>query len=606
MSFLAPLWLLLAGAAAVPLLIHLLRRRTGARVEFPAARYLARAEQEHSRRLRLRNLLLMVLRVAAVLLLAFAAARPVGRLGGTGHAPTAMAIVLDNSMSTSAIVGGIPVFAELRDAARSLASRAATADRLWLLTADGRVQGGSPRTVLAAIDATEPLAGAGNPAAAAIRAAALASGAGLAERRVAVITDAQATAWGEAVELGDVDVIAYRPRQAAPANRAVVSAAAQPVRWMPRGSVVAGIATRDSAAYRVTLGERTLARGAAAPPPGGGSAEVVVRANPPERGWLAGAVELAPDEMRGDDVRHFAAWIGAPPAVALDPGAGPFVRSAIESMEAGGLVTRGAGVGVVPADALRGLPSVIIAPSNPVRIGAANRALDRAGVPWRFGAVVPTPGIIRGDRLDGVDVSERFRLVPQGGAPTDTLARVGNDPWAVAGEGYVLIASPLDPRATSLPARAAFVPWLADMVTQRLARDAGVVLAAAPGDSVTRPSWAESLEMPDGSRRVVAGATIAAPARPGVHFLSRAGRRAGALVVNTEPAESELGRLAPDEIRDRLRGRSTSVADGPGAWDAMAFAGATRQPLLAPALLAVALLLLGEALVATYGMRRAA
>ncbi len=41
MSFLAPLYLLLAAAIAVPLLIHLMRRRIGARVDFPAARYLA-------------------------------------------------------------------------------------------------------------------------------------------------------------------------------------------------------------------------------------------------------------------------------------------------------------------------------------------------------------------------------------------------------------------------------------------------------------------------------------------------------------------------------------------------------------------------------------
>ena len=49
MSFLAPLWLLAGAAAAVPLLLHLLRRRIGARIEFPAVRYLLRAEREHSR-----------------------------------------------------------------------------------------------------------------------------------------------------------------------------------------------------------------------------------------------------------------------------------------------------------------------------------------------------------------------------------------------------------------------------------------------------------------------------------------------------------------------------------------------------------------------------
>lgn len=77
MSLLAPLYLLLGAAAVVPLLIHLLRRRIGTRLDFPAARYLARAEQEHSRSLRLRNILLMILRVAIVLFVAVAAARPV-------------------------------------------------------------------------------------------------------------------------------------------------------------------------------------------------------------------------------------------------------------------------------------------------------------------------------------------------------------------------------------------------------------------------------------------------------------------------------------------------------------------------------------------------
>src|SRR5436305_11774577 len=88
-SFLAPLYLFLGAAIAVPLLIHLLRRRIGARVEFPAARYLERAEKEHSRTLRLRNLLLMLLRVVALLAITAAAARPIARWVGAGHAPTA-------------------------------------------------------------------------------------------------------------------------------------------------------------------------------------------------------------------------------------------------------------------------------------------------------------------------------------------------------------------------------------------------------------------------------------------------------------------------------------------------------------------------------------
>ena len=92
----------------MPLLLHLLRRNIATRVEFPAARYLARAEQEHSRSLRLRNLLLMLLRVLLVLALALAAARPVRApaLGVGPRADGASPIVLDNSLSTTAVVGG--------------------------------------------------------------------------------------------------------------------------------------------------------------------------------------------------------------------------------------------------------------------------------------------------------------------------------------------------------------------------------------------------------------------------------------------------------------------------------------------------------------------
>ena len=147
MSLLAPLYLLLGAAALVPLLIHLLRRRIGTRVDFPAARYLARAEQEHSRSLRLRNILLMLLRVAIVLFVATAAARPVARWAGAGHGPTALAIVLDNSLSASAVADGRPIIEEFRAMARDALAQATPNDRLWLVTADGRVRGGGAATL---------------------------------------------------------------------------------------------------------------------------------------------------------------------------------------------------------------------------------------------------------------------------------------------------------------------------------------------------------------------------------------------------------------------------------------------------------------------------
>ena len=97
MAFLAPAFLALAALAGVPLLVHLLRRRVARTIDFPAVRYLERMEQEHSKDLKLRNRLLLLLRLLAVIALALAAARPIMRLIGVGHAPIAVAVVLDNS-----------------------------------------------------------------------------------------------------------------------------------------------------------------------------------------------------------------------------------------------------------------------------------------------------------------------------------------------------------------------------------------------------------------------------------------------------------------------------------------------------------------------------
>ena len=236
-GFLTPLWLLAGLAAAIPLLIHLLRRRIGTRVEFPAVRYLARAEREHSRKLKLRNLLLMLLRVFTVLAIVLAAARPVLRAAGTGHAPTALALVIDNGLSSSLVSSGEPVLGSLKDRAREVVGRANAEDKLWLLTADGAVAGGTRGTILDAIDRLEPLAGAGAHASALAAAAALVRHDARQEHEIALFTDAQATSWRSPVTLGDLRLRVFVPSTPPSRNRGVSSADAVPVRWTPRGAV---------------------------------------------------------------------------------------------------------------------------------------------------------------------------------------------------------------------------------------------------------------------------------------------------------------------------------------------------------------------------------
>jgi len=156
-------------------------------------------------------MLLRLLRILAILAFAFAASRPVGRLAAGGHAPTALAPVLDNSLSTSAVVDGAPVLARLKDAARAALAKSTAGDRLWLVTADGRVVGGNNAAVRTALDRVEPLAGAGDLRAAVTRAAQLVKAAGIPAKQVAILTDGQASSWGSAVPLDGVPASVFAP-----------------------------------------------------------------------------------------------------------------------------------------------------------------------------------------------------------------------------------------------------------------------------------------------------------------------------------------------------------------------------------------------------------
>jgi hypothetical protein len=148
------------------------------------------------------------------------------------------------------------------------------------------------------------------------------------------------------------------------------------------------------------------------------------------------------------------------------------------------------------------------------------------------------------------------------------------------------------------------VPWLADVLTQRLAGLGGGVLAASPGATVRRPPWAEALEDGEGQRIALSGATFAAPSRSGVFFLLREGARSGALVVNGEPEESELGRLDDTVLRRRIGADDVRVFSDASRWSATVFGTADRRPLAVPFLVGAIAALIAESAVAGAGNRR--
>ena len=605
MNFLAPIWLVLTAAIAVPLFLHLLRRRIEIRREFPAARYLLRAEKENVRRLKLRNMLLMLLRTLALFFLALAAARPISALLGSGHVATGLVVVVDNTMSTGAIVDGSPLLSRLKTVARSVVQGTESNDQAWLVTADGAVTGGARNVVLEAIDRIEPLGGRADLTGAITQAAGIALAADLSASTVVVLTDGQSSQWPGDLSLGAVRVVAYAPAGNPPYNRAVTMAEPHPARWSPKGTLLVGASGADSVTYRVTLGGRTTARGLLR-----GSDEQVVRLEPAERGWVAGTVDLAPDELRGDDERHFAVWVGDAPAVNVLPGAGSFVREAVDALVQSALVTRGQGIEVAAIDEATRLPGLLIAPSDPVRMGAANRNLERLGVPWRLGEVRRDETIARGEGLDNTPVRLRYPLRPASGgaSPTDTLASASGEPWIVAGPDYVLLASPMTADATGLPVRAPFLPWMSAMLSQRLTREGSGLIRADPAAEVRLPAGVNGFE---GDSQVFAvGAKATAPARAGVFFLRRGDDRVGALVVNPEREESRLDRLSTTELKARLRADDVVIATDPAEIPRYAFDASAQRPLQALLLLLALACLVGEMIVVRQadprGVRRAA
>lgn len=142
MSFLSP-WLLFGAlGVAVPILVHLLSRYRHRRLEWAAMELLRRAVHVKTRRIRLEDLLLLLLRCLAVLLVALALARPTTRGGSAlGEPGAGVVVALDGSMSMRALADGESRFDHALDKTRDILQTARPGDptSLILMAAAPRV-----------------------------------------------------------------------------------------------------------------------------------------------------------------------------------------------------------------------------------------------------------------------------------------------------------------------------------------------------------------------------------------------------------------------------------------------------------------------------------
>lgn len=627
MSFLFPAFLLGALAAAVPILLHFFARDRAPRLPFSDVRFLERAFVRHDRRRRLRELLLLALRVAALLLLAVAFARPFLDAAGRGRRITVL--VVDRSLSLSAP----GQMALARERAREAIASTSPDEPIAVVAFDDRAAVVQPPAigrplVRAALGRIEPTTGATRHAAGLAAAVELLDGR---SGRVVVVTDLQASGWPDDARVAIPEGVSVEVAAVAPVERnlAVTAAGAdaeelavtilntgpapaetevtldvdgrevarRPVTLLPGGNEVrwelpaaeaevATVSVTDRYGYRwddtrYVLLDRARAIGVLVVV-NGGTLDA-------EAFYLAQALAVAP-ASRPFEVTAVAA--GALPALlpsaweAVDvivvigtDGLSRSGRARIAAfVENGGGLLLATGPGIDPR-LVRDLLGESVAlgvemPEETAPDGAVHRLAvtdPRHPVFRPFGDLVATLGQVR--------FTGTTRILPAG--PADVPAGAGSPPRVLArfdqgdaalieydrGVGRALVlASDLGMEWNDFPRRPGFVPFVQEVV-RYLAGPARV-----PRDLL--PS-----EVPGGI-----------PRSPGVATDPASGRR---VAVNVDPRESEPRPLTPDGLLARLGAMPAGGSGAPPIAD-----GAAReaeQSLWWYVVLAVAVVLVGEA-----------
>jgi len=601
-GFTAPWALLGVAAAAIPILLHLFARREPPTVVFPATRYLAETARAHHRRLTLQHWLLLLVRTLLIAALALAAAGPTLPGGSAAtHAPSAITVVLDNSLSSATTVAGTPVVERLKEAARAILRAAHADDALWLITADGLPRRGSAAELRGIVDRLAP-----SPARLDLGAAIGIGREAMAAERVpssvVILSDLQASALAEASGRGAVVVL--RPDEPVVGNLGLASLDPGRQPWGPEGGRVVIRSTGSpgkSAALSLRVGDRPPRRQLAT-----GEAATTLPSGGLGAGWWPVRAELEPDELRLDDVRETAVRVAAA-ARAAWKSEDRFLATAAEVLLGSGRLVRG---GDLSIGNLSQGASIVQPPADPAALGALNRALAARGAAWRFGelmagSTVTDSGVVLGRHV----VSRRYQLTrgenraKNGGTgnATGVLMTAGAAPWVVRSGNIILIGSRLEPEWTALPLSAEFVPFV-DFLANRAIRGELVLLDTPPGDPVTLPDAATAV-IRLGVPRPVEGGSPFRSREAGLHFILAGSDTIGVVGVNPDPRESLLARATDSDVRRLWPGSRTGTLDRAPS---VAFAAGGLADLRGPFLIIAAMLALADAALAGLGARRGA
>jgi hypothetical protein len=639
LTFLAPLLLLAAASLAVPLLLHLFRKRPGTIQTFPALRYLERTTRERARIVRLRQLLLLAVRLAALALLVLAAARLVLPLGGGDQPPAGVVLVVDNGLASARVVGDRRVLDHLLVQARDALDRTGPDDRIWVLPAGEPWRPVFPmdrERARAALDALEPSGVRADLRVAVNRARSLLDAGAPPLRQILVLSDLDAASvpagGGDGHPAEEIPLLVGTPDLEPPPNRGFAEVSvgggltpragtAGEVSVRVAGDPAADQAVRLHVEDRLVAGVRTDEGGRA-----------ILSLPPAAEGWLDARLELDPDALRIDDVHYLALPIRPPPRVRTVGDPPSYLATALEVLAARDRIApRGtdpsatalrevgveAGGRVIPGRR----PTLLFPPTDPAVLPAANQRLADLGTGWRFEMpegreeALVTDGEAPGLRLpEGLEVLRRYLLAPvdaegRGAGEARVLVRLSDgSPWVVhvpEGErddlpGVLLVGSPPEPDATRLPTSAAMVPFLGAAL--ELLDGGDLVAGIEAGEPLRLPEGAHTVRPPSGTPVTVDGiSSFLETGRPGIYdILGPDGELLGRTAVNPRPAPEVEARLSPEEAASRL-GPNAVGTSGRRAWARGVLEERRGREVWRPLLLAALLLLVAEGWLAAGG-----
>lgn len=206
MSFLSITFLVALPLALAPILLHLFDRRRNVTIEWGAMEFLLEAATRRTSARKLKQWLLLALRVLAIAALIFALARPKlpGHWFGSSDRGETV-FIIDNSMSTLRKSDDTTIFAQLIERAQKELEDVPSGDSVrvllsspypvWATAGEIRVESGSREVITQQFQQTQPTNGSSDLLAAMLTAVQADTESDSQKRRIVLLTDGQAADW---------------------------------------------------------------------------------------------------------------------------------------------------------------------------------------------------------------------------------------------------------------------------------------------------------------------------------------------------------------------------------------------------------------------------